>query len=423
MKNYNVLVFPGGTETGLEIHKALKDCRGITLFSTGQNYSNHATVVFKKQFILNIYKENWLVKLNEIVEKYHIDCIYPSHPDVVLKLAENANHLKATAVISPLNTCRIARSKLQTYNLFDGIIPTPKIFETPSSVDEYPVFVKPERGAGASGTRICNNRQELNCAIKQCEDALILEYLPGKEYTIDCLSDRDRGLLFCNGRERVRIKHEIAMNSKLSHNPVFTEYAKKISDKLEFYGAWFFQVKQDKTGMYKLMEIEPRIAGTMALNRVTGVNFPLFSIWEQQRKPFRILINDLDISIDRAIVNTYKSNIKFDTVYLDLDDSLINRGKVDLNLIRFVFDCINKRKKIILLTKHDGDLQNKLKKHRINSLFDNIIHLDKDEHKSDYITTKKSIFIDDSFKERQEVVQKKGIPTFDCSMIEMFYCE
>ena len=33
-----------------------------------------------------------------------------------------------------------------------------------------------------------------------------MDYLPGKEYTVDCFSHRTHGLMFCSGRERVRVK-------------------------------------------------------------------------------------------------------------------------------------------------------------------------------------------------------------------------
>ena len=47
-----------------------------------------------------------------------------------------------------------------------------------------------------------------------------------------------------------------------------------------------------------------------------------------------------------------------------------------------------------------------------------IIWLKESDSKADYIKSKSSIFIDDSFSQRQEVANRHGIPTFDGSMIE-----
>jgi len=41
--------------------------------------------------------------------------------------------------------------------------------------------------------------------------------------------------------------------------------------------------------------------------------------------------------------------------------------------------------------------------------------------KSAFISEKDAIFIDDSFSERKEVHTRLGVPTFDCSMIEMLF--
>jgi len=75
-----------------------------------------------------------------------------------------------------------------------------------------------------------------------------------------------------------------------------------------------------------------------------------------------------------------------------------------------------------LVTRHEKDLEQTLRKFRIADLFDEVIQLRKGEKKSDFIKRPDAIFVDDSFAERQEVARKYGIPTFDSSMIEVL-CE
>jgi hypothetical protein len=77
---------------------------------------------------------------------------------------------------------------------------------------------------------------------------------------------------------------------------------------------------------------------------------------------------------------------------------------------------------LTLLSKHDdatlGDLDELLKKLRIQNLFDRIIHINPLEQKYKYIDNKNSIFIDDSFAERREIAQHCGIPVFGLDMVE-----
>ena len=87
-------------------------------------------------------------------------------------------------------------------------------------------------------------------------------------------------------------------------------------------------------------------------------------------------------------------------------------------LVSFLHQCINNKIKIILLTKHEADLNQTLNKHRISQLFDQIIHIKKTDEKSNYIKTKDAIFIDDSHVERKKISANCNIPVFSPDMVE-----
>ena len=91
--------------------------------------------------------------------------------------------------------------------------------------------------------------------LEQRPDSIVTNYLPGREYTVDCLSQRGRGLLFAGGRERVRTRAGISMSSHHVDRPEFAEYAQAVSSRLEFHGAWFFQLKEDDAGRLVLLEV------------------------------------------------------------------------------------------------------------------------------------------------------------------------
>lgn len=422
---YRVLVFPGGTEIGLEIQRSLYQCKDIELHSVGSDISNHAAYVFAHHFeIPSVNEGNWLEELNRVVAANQIDYIFPAHDDVIIALAKNQERIQAKIISSPLETCLITRSKSKTYQNFNGILPTPRLYESLEQINTYPVFVKPDQGQGSQDTHLVSTEEQLIGLLNnETNRYIVTEFLPGEEYTIDCFSDRQQGLLFCSGRQRTRTRNGISMSSCTVEIPLFQEYAILISSQLALQGAWFFQLKKDDFCQYKLLEIAPRIAGTMALNRVQGINFSLLSIYEAARIPLTILTNKLTVEIDRALVNRYKHSLSYKKVYVDLDDTLIFKGKVNLDLVKFIYQCINQSIFVVLITKHQNNVCQTLKKHRLSELFDEIIHLDKSKNKSDYICDEFSILIDDSFSERKAVSHKLGIPTFDCSMIEMLLDE
>ena len=73
----------------------------------------------------------------------------------------------------------------------------------------------------------------------------------------------------------------------------------------------------------------------------------------------------------------------------------------------------------MLLTKHEGDLDSELKRFRLVGLFDEILHIAREEDKITYISDLDSIFIDDSFSERALVQSRYGIPVFGPDMIDV----
>ena len=124
------------------------------------------------------------------------------------------------------------------------------------------------------------------------------------------------------------------------------------------------------------------------------------------------------VETDRSLQNRYKLDIQYSALYIDLDDTLILRGKVNIDALKLVFECINRCIPVILITRHRGDLDFTLKKHRLTGLFDEVIRVNPFQKKSELIYRDDSILLDDSFSERWDVQNKCGILTFDCSMLE-----
>lgn len=416
----NVLVLPAGTEIGLEIFQALKHCKEVRLYGCGQDIPNHGQFVYPSYHsIPSIYEAGWLEALNDLCDELSIDYIFPAYDDVIVALAREACNLKAAVISSPLSTCETTRSKSATYRALAPFMRVPRLYADAASVTDYPVLVKPDRGQGSQGVTIARNRGDLEVALRTVQQPIICEYLPGEEYTIDCFSDRERGLLFAGARRRCRTRNGISVNTVSVTLPGTRNLASKIERELGLRGAWFFQVKQAGDGQLALLEVAPRIAGSMALHRVAGVNFPLLSIFEHERVPLDIMVNPYQLELDRALVNRYRHDIDFSSLYVDLDDTLVLNGQVNTDLITLIYQCINAGKPVKLVTRHAGDLSATLAKYRLAGLFDEVIHYTDGEMKSGCIVEPDAIFVDDSYSERREVAGQCGILTLDSSMIEI----
>lgn len=203
-------------------------------------------------------------------------------------------------------------------------------------------------------------------------------------------------------------------------NPEVEHIAREINHRLSFTGAWFFQLRQDSKGRWKLLEIAPRIAGTSGLTRNRGLNLPLLTVYQMMGIPVELLPPQEVKEVDRALISRYRTTIDYDTVYVDLDDTLLlDSNRVNAILMMFLYQAVNQRKQLILLTRHERSPEDTLKRHRISpGLFDRILHIQDGRKKSDYITEPAAILIDDSFRERKNVQTSAGIPVFDVDAVE-----
>lgn len=418
----NILVFPCGSEIGLEIHNALKFAKGINLYG-GSSVSDHGMYVYKNYIdnFPNVDNDNFITHIEDVVQHYKIDYIFPAHDSVVLKLAQNQDKVSAEILTSPLETCEIARSKKKTYQFFKNETFTPRIYNKPEEVKEFPVFLKPDVGQGSKGVALAKNIQELEYLLNKNRNLITVEYLPGKEYTIDCFTDRNRKLRFAGMRERRRIKSGISVNStSIKLNEEIRNIAQTLNDKLNFRGIWFFQVKEDTKGNFKLLEIATRVAGTMSLYRNKGINFPLLAIFDRKGYDIGIIENDFNIEVERALTNRFSLDISYKRVFVDFDDTVTLQNKVNPYVIMFLYQCLNKDIDLYLITKHINKINETLRKLKINAdMFKEIIHINADDDKYKYIKSDESaIFIDDSYKERKDIIEKIGIPVFDLDAIE-----
>jgi hypothetical protein len=414
-----VLVFPCGSEVGLELHRSLNWSTHIELFGGSSVASNHGQYVYSNYIdgLPYVGDKKFLDEINTVIKQNNIQFLIPAHDSVCLSLAENQSKLKCTLICSPVETCRICRSKSATYETFSSVLRVPKVY-TDCYATNFPVFLKPDRGQGSKGIIIANSQSELTFFLEHSSDLLVMEYLPGDEYTIDCFTDRHGVLRFVGPRKRTRIINGISNDTEPIHDRRLNDMARIINEKLKFRGVWFFQAKVGKDQEFYLLEIAPRVAGAMGIHRNLGANLPLLTVFDFLNLDTEITLNNHSIHMDRALINRFSSNLSYENVYIDLDDTILMRGEVNIWVVAFIYQCHNRGIKVHLLSRHSHDIVNTLYKFRLTQMFDTINCLDGSMQKADFINEHSAIFIDDSFSERHDIARKKRIPTFDVNSIE-----
>lgn len=187
MTKINVLIYPAGEINSIELHDALSTCVNIELFGAS-SIDRHGEYVFKN-YIQNapmITDGYFFEKFNKIIDDNSIDLIFPTHDTVAEFFADNVEKLSAKVVCAEKNTADICRDKEKIYNIFKENSFCPKVYK---KFEQFPVFIKPKKGQGAVGTKLIKDKKDIPQDIN-INEFVICEYLPGEEYTVDCLTDK-----------------------------------------------------------------------------------------------------------------------------------------------------------------------------------------------------------------------------------------
>lgn len=415
----NVLVFPCGSEIGLEIYAALRYAKDIRLHGAS-SVEDHGEFVYRRyrRIGADTRTGDLVAELNVLIREWNIDLVVPAHDSVIPLLAAQRGRLLAAAAVPDAATALLCRDKRATYARLRplGIVPD----DAGPVGGSYPVFAKPAIGQGSRGAERVDGALRHRQLLDGNEPYLFSEYLPGEEYTVDCVSAGDGRLLHAAPRRRVRTRNGISVRTEPVDAPALVEMAAAIAGQLRLRGAWFFQVRRDVHGVPKLLEVAPRIAGSMALSRMRGVNFALLHVYAHLDRPFSVLPLCHAVQLDRALGNRYRTGLDYRRVYLDLDDTLVLDGKVNPILAGLLYQWTGADIEVVLLTRHRGCLRQTLERHRLcPELFAQIVHLRDGSPKSAAIAADlPAIFIDDSFSERRDVMEGAGIPAFDLDAIE-----
>jgi carbamoyl-phosphate synthase large subunit len=279
----NVLLIPGGSGMAIAAIRALKEDPSIRIIAADAEPLAPGLYLAHQGYIIPRFDNPaFTASIQRIIAKEHIHVIIPALDPVLFHFAEKKEEYEkagCTVIISPKETIAVNRDKWDTYNALKGKIPLPQSFITKESITiGFPLILKPRDGSGSINVFKAHNKEELDFYFPRTPKPIIQEYLPGKEYTIDCLADRDGKLLLSISRERIETKAGISTKGRIVKRQELDDMAKKIAQEMLFFGPWFFQAKEDKKGVPKLTEINPRIAGTMSLSSSSGANLHILAV-------------------------------------------------------------------------------------------------------------------------------------------------
>lgn len=204
-------------------------------------------------------------KTYDLLQRHNVKVVIPSLDETLLGWAERKNELSAMGihvVISPPETIRIFQDKWLTYQFFcENGIPTPN-----SSLEQRYSVIKPRYGRGGKGILYTTQTVDMSGMISQ-------EQVSGDEYTIDVLCDHDGTPVYIIPRKRLKVRDGKSTGGVTVYHEGIINWVKQICSLVKFHGPINFQCFVQNNGDIKFIEINPRIAGGMALGFAASENW------------------------------------------------------------------------------------------------------------------------------------------------------
>lgn len=256
------------------------------------------------------FQELTVNKILEIINEKKIDLIIPCNEKSVEFFAKNSETFKIPVVVPNLASFEICQDKLKTIQFAENLgvrVPKTLIFENLeelkkniAKIDFFPLVLKPRKSSGSRGIVYINNKEDLLKSlnpeyIEKYSFPLIQEYIPNGGKAVGA------SFLYYNGEEvfgfchqRIREYPPSGGPSTLAisvYNNNVLSIGRKLLNNLNWSGLAMVEFKEDpRNSELVLMEINPRMWGTIGLALFAGKNFldSFLKVYLENMKPCEV---------------------------------------------------------------------------------------------------------------------------------------
>ena len=311
MKDLTVLMSACGSPSIPGMIDCLKNNHEREIRVVGIDMYDEPTVRFLVDVFYKVPKVSdaeYCDKVLEICKKEKVDIYFPNisaEVDVISRRIEEFREIGVRVSVSDAESVKIANDKLKMYEyLQKNGIETPKFYRVHSIEDfvegcnvlgypEKAVCLKIIDGSGSRGVRIIDAKKsryhiftqekpnsfftsydDMISILKEADvwhEMLLVEYMPGNEYTVDALADNGE-TVYMVGRENVVSLMSIAQESVVHYDKDAYDLCRKIIKLLNIDGNIGFDFMRDSDGTPRVMDINPRITATVSVIAASGVN-------------------------------------------------------------------------------------------------------------------------------------------------------
>jgi carbamoyl-phosphate synthase large subunit len=264
---------------------------------------------------------------------HRVDVLFPDVDEELLPIARASVELERAGVrvmLSSAATIERCTDKLRFAEVLAARgLPGPRLLDAAAIDDDaFPVFVKPRAGRGSAHTHRVRDRAELELVIARVPAPLVQELLPGREFTIDTLSDLEGRFLYASVRERLATDSGISVKGRTIEWPFLEDLARQVVEALGVVGPGCLQCILDPDGVPRFTDLNPRLGGGTVLSVAAGAPIIADVVHLLRGEPIEgKRAYRPGLVMLRSWQETYIDPIeRVGAVVLDLDDTLYDRS-------------------------------------------------------------------------------------------------
>lgn len=255
-----------------------------------------------------------------LCRKKNIHAVLPLVTKELIPLSQHIKEFElagAKLLVSPAASLEIANNKSRLYEFLQWRgMPVPD-FRVVETVEQFKLAVaglgypekmvcfKPSVSNGSRGFRIISEKineldllfnfkpsstfLRMNDAVRILSsgtfpELLISEYLPGEEYSVDCLANHGEPIVVIP-RLRKKMINGISVEGEFVKEESIISYCRQIIKETQLHGNIGIQVKKSAAGQFLILEINPRVQGTISAALGAGVNLPEVAVKQELGLP------------------------------------------------------------------------------------------------------------------------------------------
>lgn len=201
---------------------------------------------------------------------------------------------KQKTILSHKNTINICLDKLKFSNFCKK-----NNINIPLAVSSDKYLVKPRVGRGSRGIKIITKKKEI-FFYKKNKNYILQKYIEGQEYTIDCYFKLNSEFYKALVRKRI-VTNGVSIIGEVIDNQKIIDFCIKVSKFFKFRGPINFQlIVENKTNKIYIIEINPRLSGSIYFSILSGFN------------PFKFASKDIEnkLSFEKKLKFKFKKYIR-----------------------------------------------------------------------------------------------------------------